>query len=90
MKKATNKKAKKVTPESQAAKAFEVVLGFNYPGPDGEIRIDVGKTKPNFVFEKDFKPAVWKALVKMEAVKPVEEPLKEGETIAAEIIDGGQ
>jgi hypothetical protein len=79
----------KVLSESHVAEAFEVVAGFNYPdGKNGEKRVNAGKTKPTIVFEKDFEPEVWEALIRLEAVKQIapEEPLKEGENIAAEVI----
>ena len=83
------KKAVKVLPESRVPDAYEVVAGFNYPdGKGGEKRVNATKTKPTIVFEKDFEPAVWKALLKLEAVRvmaPVEQ-LAEGESVAAEVV----
>jgi hypothetical protein len=77
--------AKKLT-EKEIAETYEIVRGFNIPDGDGEKRYEPTK-KGRFVTPDDFEPEVWKALVAGGAVTPVEEPLKEDETIAAEVIE---
>jgi hypothetical protein len=79
------KKKVKVLSESKVADAYRVTAGFNYPdGKGGEKRVEA----KSIVFEKDYSPEVWKALLKLEAVRQIvePEPLHEGESIAAEVI----
>jgi hypothetical protein len=74
----------KVLKESKVSDAFRVTAGFNYPDGDGEARVEAG----SIVFAKDFKPEVWKALKRLEAVRQIVEVelLADGESIAAEVI----
>ena len=83
------KKTEKLS-EQKVSQTYEVVKGFNVS--DG-TRFDVGAKKPSFVFEKDFDPKDWKALLEMgavvltpEAVEAKKE-LKEGETIVFEKVE---
>lgn len=70
MKKLKNKKptaGKKAVTDKKLLKPFRIIKGFNTK--DGK-RFDVGKVKPNFVFEKDFAEKEWKSLLEMEAITP--------------------
>ena len=75
-------KKTKVLKESHVSDAYEVTAGFNYPDGDGEKRVEAGA----FVFEKDYKPEVWKALKHLNAVKQVVKPETDADSIAAEVI----
>ena len=76
--------AKKILTEKEVEKTFEIVRGFNLS--DGS-RYEAGNS---FVYEKDFEPSDWKALLAMDAVKPVEKPESEAEkeSIIYEVING--
>lgn len=81
------KKAATLT-EAQIDKAYEIKKGFNIPDGEDEKRFEPGKTKPQIVFEKDFEPKVWKALVSSGAVEPVEDTeVKEDEVIVFEKVE---
>lgn len=65
----------KVLSESEVEKQYRIVKGFNVPdGDEGEEKRFEATTTPgheHFVTEKDFEPAVFKTLLKMEAIEPV-------------------
>lgn len=74
MKRTKKKSAKpEILSEAKIEQAYEIAVGFNIPDGDAgkEKRFDVGKRKAQFVFEKDFEPDVFKALLKMDAIVPV-------------------
>jgi hypothetical protein len=81
-------KKKEVLTEAQIDKAYEIVKGFNIADGEGEKRFEPGKRKPQIVFEKDFKPEVWKSLLKLDAVKLVEDvEVREDEVVIFEKIE---
>lgn len=78
------KKKAEILTENQISHTYEVIKGFNVP----KGRFDVGKDKPNFVFEKDFAPDEWKALTEMGAVKRVETTeVREDEVVIFEKVE---
>jgi hypothetical protein len=71
-------KKKVLKTDEEINRTYEIVKGFNIPDGDGEKRFEPTK-KGSFVNPDDFEPDVWDKLVKLEAVKLVDDPTQPGE-----------
>lgn len=78
---------KKQLSEKEVANTWLIVKGFNVPDGDGEKRFEPTK-KGSYVTPNDFDEDVFAVLVRLGAIEPVEEPLKEDEVVILEKVDG--